>query len=78
MTDKAACPVPSGQADERRYGRDGRRVVDPPCEFGHKLQAMECPSCADRLGHGPSSQEHWDWYRKRTNRTTRDNTEGPS
>lgn len=47
------------------HSRDGRRKIDPPCEFRHKWQAMECPSCSERLGRGPCSAEHWEWYRKR-------------
>jgi hypothetical protein len=48
-----------------RHSKDGRRVIDPPCEFGHRLQAMECPSCPERLGRPPCPPEHWEWYRKR-------------
>jgi hypothetical protein len=45
--------------------KDGRRRVDPPCEFGHHHQAMECPSCAERLTDEMPSPEWWTWYRRR-------------
>lgn len=54
----------------RRYSNDGRAVIDPPCEFGHRLQAMECPSCCERKG-GTTTAEWWAWYRKRRGRQRR-------
>lgn len=45
--------------------RDGRLRVDPPCEFGHTFQAMECPSCAERLTDEKPSPDWWKWYRQR-------------
>lgn len=27
-----------------KRSRDGRLRIEPPCEFGHHWQAMECPS----------------------------------
>jgi hypothetical protein len=48
------------------YSKDGRRKLPEPCAFGHRYQAMECPSCSELLGHGPQSEEHWEWYRKRS------------
>lgn len=52
-------------AELRSHSRDGRRRVDPPCGFGHSLQAMECPSCAERLTDEKPSPEWWTWYRRR-------------
>lgn len=45
--------------------KDGRLRIDPPCEFGHTFQAMECPSCAERTTGETSSKEWWKWYRRR-------------
>lgn len=45
--------------------KDGRRRLDPPCELGHTVQAMECPSCAERITGEKSSGEWWTWYGKR-------------
>lgn len=48
------------------FSKDGRRKLAEPCEFGHRYQAMECPSCSERITGTPASAEHWDWYRSRT------------
>lgn len=45
--------------------KDGRLRIDPPCEFGHQYQAMECPSCAHRVTGEEASPEWWKWYRRR-------------
>ena len=45
--------------------KDGRLRIDPPCEFGHHHQAMECPDCAHRVTGKESSPEWWKWYRRR-------------
>jgi hypothetical protein len=49
----------------QRYAKDGRKRIDPPCELGHSYQAMECPSCSERLTGQLSSTEWWTWYRRR-------------
>ena len=46
--------------------KDGRAIIDPPCDFGHTSQAMECPSCSERLTGHPTPEEWWVWYRKRS------------
>ena len=47
---------------------DGRRVMEPPCELGHRAQAMECPACSERITGEPASAEWWTWYERRYNR----------
>ena len=49
----------------KRHGKDGRRIIDPPCSYGHTRQSMECPSCAERVTGEPASVEWVAWYRKR-------------
>ena len=47
------------------YSRYNRRRVDPACEFGHRWQAMECPSCTERLTGEKPPADWWAWYRRR-------------
>lgn len=42
------------------------KVIDPPCEYGHKRQAMECPSCSERLTGVAASAEWVKWYEQRS------------
>lgn len=53
---------------EAAHAKDGRLRLEPPCELGHRLQAMECPSCAERVTGKPSPPEWWTWYRRRYNK----------
>lgn len=50
-----------------------RTRLPSPCEFGHTTQAMECPSCSQRL-HGETeanmNPEWWKWFRKRYGKKT--------
>ena len=45
--------------------KGGRKRVDPPCEFGHRLQAMECPSCAEKVSGENPTPEWWAWFSRR-------------
>jgi hypothetical protein len=47
------------------HAKDGRLRIDPSCEFDHRWQAMECPSCAKRVTGEVPSPEWWSWYRRR-------------
>jgi hypothetical protein len=50
------------------FARDGRRIINPPCEYGHTRQAMECPSCATRVTGEIPSEEWVRWWERRSGR----------
>lgn len=50
---------------EPKHSKDGRLRLEKPCEFGHSLQSMECPSCAEILHGEKPSAGWWAWYRRR-------------
>jgi hypothetical protein len=41
------------------------KVIDPPCDYGHTRQAMECPSCSEQVTGNPSSDEWRTWFERR-------------
>lgn len=53
--------------EQARHTKDGRRKWLEPCAYGHTIQAMECPSCAEKLGYATGAE--WvRWYERRYNR----------
>lgn len=56
------------------HSRDGRIMLDPPCAQGHKLQAMECPDCSERITGKPAGDDWRKWYQTRKRKKPRAGT----